>query len=417
MNIYRKTTAESKLLTLLIATCIILLISPVSALAQQAEADSLLNSSHVTSWAYFRDPNLNIWYISHPLGTTYGLGSNNSNHISWVALANEGAVASLDFLNKRVSLSSSTAALTPSDSFLAISLVGGEAKQYVYNNTANQWASLIAGYTLDMDWYFFQVASTGKWYIVWINGTDSTIYRLKLNSSLDNYDWQRPLDGSGVAVDTSSWTKEFFQENGIWKVRFSAPAVTATSGFGWPLLYPNKNTSTNNEFCSGGWCNNDGNYFSAYDTVSYAYPVYHPGEDWNVPGILGGYNATGCSSDEGLDVVATANGEVVYANTSDWGGIVIKHIYQGVTWYSQYGHIFNAAVTVGQVVAKGQNIAKIGDVGTLCAHLHFEIRKENHPNPTYGPYWIYGSTGLGNLANVTNWYEDPDAFIPSHPAY
>jgi murein DD-endopeptidase MepM/ murein hydrolase activator NlpD len=44
---------------------------------------------------------------------------------------------------------------------------------------------------------------------------------LELNASKSDYDWQKPLDGSGVAVDTSNWTKEFFQENGTWKVRFS----------------------------------------------------------------------------------------------------------------------------------------------------------------------------------------------------
>lgn len=229
MNMHRGTVVGLKLLMLFYCG-LHFLFSPVFALAQQSEVDSLLNSSHETSWAYFRDPSQSIWYISNPNGTTYALGRNNSDHSSWVALANQGAVANLDFLNKRVSLNSSTAALTPSDRYWAISLVYGEGGEYVYGNTANQWANLIAGNTLNLDWYFFRVESTQIWYIVQIAGTNSTILRLELNASLDNYDWQRPLDGSGVAVDTTTkLKKEFFQENNIWKVRFSIPDFVYTT--------------------------------------------------------------------------------------------------------------------------------------------------------------------------------------------
>ena len=34
-----------------------------------------------------------------------------------------------------------------------------------------------------------------------------------------------------------------------------------------------------------------------------------------------------------------------------------------------------------------QKVAEIGDVGTEDAHLHFEIREADHPNPTDGAYW------------------------------
>ena len=103
--------------------------------AQPSEVDSLLNSSHVTSWAYFRDQSLNEttwkWYISEQYGRTYALGLNNSRHSSWIAMANQGAVASLDFLNKKVSLNPNTATRTSDVSYLAISLVGGEVQQSV----------------------------------------------------------------------------------------------------------------------------------------------------------------------------------------------------------------------------------------------------------------------------------------------
>lgn len=194
----------------------------------------------------------------------------------------------------------------------------------------------------------------------------------------------------------------------------------ASTGFGWPLPYTNRNTSTNGETCTDGWCNNGGNYFSFHDEVTYRSPVYHPGEDWNVPGISGALWAEGgksCDKDKGLDVVAVANGEVVYSDASSWGGIVIKHLYKGETWYSQYGHITGAIKIKGNSVKKGEKIAQLSDTQTPCAHLHFEIRTSKHPNPEHGPYFPYGSTGLNNLANVNSWYKDPDEFIPSHPAY
>ncbi len=224
VTIQNNTSNSLGLASFILGLISIFFLLPAFALPQQV--DSLLNSSHETSWAYFRDPSLTYWYISHPNGKTYALGYNNSGHNSWVVLANDGAVANLDFLNKRISLSSSTATLTPSDSYLAISLVGGEASQYVYGNNANQWATLIAGKTVNPDWYFFRVESTQTWYIVPIAEKDSKILRLQLNAAMNQYDWQNPLDGSdpGVAVDTTTkLKKEFFQENNVWKVKFSIP--------------------------------------------------------------------------------------------------------------------------------------------------------------------------------------------------
>lgn len=208
----------------LIAACTFL-ISPVFA----SEVDSLRNSSHVTSWAYFRAPSSTLWFISNSSGETYGLGRNNSGISAWVEIANGQTVAHLDSLNKSVALNANTATLTPSNAFAATSLVDGTIQQ-VSGNTANQWAALIAGKTLPMDWYFFQVASTGQWWIVSTNapsGTPGQILRLKLNAANTQYDWQEPRDASGAIVDTSTWTREFFQEGGVWKVRFRTSTAPA----------------------------------------------------------------------------------------------------------------------------------------------------------------------------------------------
>jgi len=115
----------------------------------------------------------------------------------------------------------------------------------------------------------------------------------------------------------------------------------------------------------------------------------------------------------GTPVYAVANGKVVYADGSNWGGVVIQHKYRGVTYYSQYGHVKGIRVARGQVVKQGDQVAEIGKVGAASAHLHFEIREADHIDPTRGSYFpCYQS-----LASVNNWYENPVPFTQTHGGY
>ncbi|SEG74410.1 Murein DD-endopeptidase MepM and murein hydrolase activator NlpD, contain LysM domain [Actinacidiphila yanglinensis] len=82
----------------------------------------------------------------------------------------------------------------------------------------------------------------------------------------------------------------------------------------------------------------------------------------------------------GTAVHAVASGTVV---TAGWGGsygyqVVIKHA-NGE--YSQYGHLSQISVKVGQHVNEGQRIARSGSTGNATGpHLHFEMRT----GPDYG---------------------------------
>jgi murein DD-endopeptidase MepM/ murein hydrolase activator NlpD len=82
----------------------------------------------------------------------------------------------------------------------------------------------------------------------------------------------------------------------------------------------------------------------------------------------------------GTAVHSVAAGKVV---TAGWGGsygyqIVIKH---ADGHYSQYGHLSQISVKVGQQVNEGQRIARSGSTGNATGpHLHFEIRT----GPVYG---------------------------------
>ena len=136
--------------------------------------------------------------------------------------------------------------------------------------------------------------------------------------------------------------------------------------------------------------------------------VYHPGVDLNVAG-------TNCDEDRGTRIYAVGNGIVRdVGNGSEWGSILIEHNHQGTIWYSQYGHMDPPyLVSIGDIVHKGQHIGYMGDVETNCVHLHFEIRKANHPKPTNAQAFcsILGGTPE---ETVKSWYENPIPFIDSH---
>jgi murein DD-endopeptidase MepM/ murein hydrolase activator NlpD len=82
----------------------------------------------------------------------------------------------------------------------------------------------------------------------------------------------------------------------------------------------------------------------------------------------------------GTAVHAAASGTVV---TAGWGGsygyqVVIRH---ADGYYSQYGHLSQISVKVGQHVNEGQRIARSGATGNATGpHLHFEVRT----GPVYG---------------------------------
>ncbi|MER7188979.1 M23 family metallopeptidase [Streptomyces flaveolus] len=97
----------------------------------------------------------------------------------------------------------------------------------------------------------------------------------------------------------------------------------------------------------------------------------HSGQDFAVP--------------IGTNVMAAHGGTVVKAGGNGAGdgpaygnAIVIKH---GNGTYSQYAHLSQIDVKIGQVVKTGQHIAKSGNTGNSSGpHLHFEIRT----TPNYG---------------------------------
>jgi len=84
----------------------------------------------------------------------------------------------------------------------------------------------------------------------------------------------------------------------------------------------------------------------------------------------------------GTPVMAAAGGVVAtVAYVSEYGNIVEVDHDNGLT--SRYAHLSKSLVRVGDVVMKGQVIARVGATGrTTGPHLHFEVREKGIPlNP------------------------------------
>ncbi len=98
----------------------------------------------------------------------------------------------------------------------------------------------------------------------------------------------------------------------------------------------------------------------------------------------GGYRHTGVDlrNPKGTPIKAADDGVVTFASYSGTYGNVVKLSHgNGIeTWYA---HCDTMAVSVGQVVSKGEVIATVGITGRATGyHLHFEVRKNGTPqNP------------------------------------
>ena len=101
---------------------------------------------------------------------------------------------------------------------------------------------------------------------------------------------------------------------------------------------------------------------------------FHTGVDFTGAGV------------NGKSVVASNSGMVSFTKTTFVAGkgygkyIIIDH---GGGYSTLYGHLSAINVSVGDYVAKGQNIANVGSTGwSTGPHLHFEVRINGEPkNP------------------------------------
>ena len=102
------------------------------------------------------------------------------------------------------------------------------------------------------------------------------------------------------------------------------------------------------------------------------------------------------ATSEGTNILASADGYVVEAGYDEDGFgnyVYIEHNFDGVTYYTIYGHMLDDSIVVsdGEKVKQGDTIGVIGSSGASTGtHLHFAItinklsfEKEYLVDPTY----------------------------------
>jgi murein DD-endopeptidase MepM/ murein hydrolase activator NlpD len=135
---------------------------------------------------------------------------------------------------------------------------------------------------------------------------------------------------------------------------------------------PNYATGADN-YC---WIYNGEQVASSYaNKTGEPYPYDgHDGWDWSMT--------------TGTDVLAAAAGTVVLSQ-NNWGcyghTIIVDH---GNSYYTQYSHLSQLLVGVGNAVVAGQHIAESGNsVGSGCGpvdpHLHFGVRHGGYDSTAY----------------------------------
>ena len=117
------------------------------------------------------------------------------------------------------------------------------------------------------------------------------------------------------------------------------------------------------------------------------------------------------SASHSTDILAAADGTVVYASTSADGNkangyrVVIEHELDGQTVYSFYGHLagYTDLPEVGASVSCGDRIGTMGNTGTSTAtHVHFAVYKEKTFDPPGRAYQFFGNTTVHNSITFYN---------------
>jgi len=142
----------------------------------------------------------------------------------------------------------------------------------------------------------------------------------------------------------------------------------------------------------------------AAPSISQGFSPWHPDIQREQGRSTGRHNGLDIRAVHGTPVIAPARGRVIDAGFSPMYGytLVIDHgkDARGRSVNSRYFHLSERLVTIGESVARGQQIATLGRSGLLSggmAHLHFEILRAAasqalHPvNPHL--YWQRG-TGM-----------------------
>lgn len=166
-------------------------------------------------------------------------------------------------------------------------------------------------------------------------------------------------DGREVAFDALRWRQV---------VGFTPTTQFLADGFDPPIAVAVERHGA--QVWPGHWIDATG--FAVRYRIGTPYEAYHTGADLNL-------NEPYFDADAHSPVYAAAHGVVTFADRlPGWGKvIVIRHdplIDNQQVVYGRYAHVEGVRVQVGQRVARGEQIASVGNAeGIYPYHLHFDI--------------------------------------------
>ena len=92
-------------------------------------------------------------------------------------------------------------------------------------------------------------------------------------------------------------------------------------------------------------------------------------------GKLSWHRGVDFSSPRGTEINTVAAGVVTWSAQKSGYGLLVE-INHGNDYVTRYGHADELLVEVGEIVKKGQTIAKVGNTGRSTGpHVHFEVYK------------------------------------------
>ena len=114
-----------------------------------------------------------------------------------------------------------------------------------------------------------------------------------------------------------------------------------------------------------GWVSS---YYGMRRDPFHGRPAFHQGIDF--------------SASKGTEIRSAAAGMVEFSGRKEGYGLMVQ-IRHGNGYHTRYGHASKLLVKAGQVVKRGEVIARVGSTGRSTGpHLHFEVLKDGKPaNP------------------------------------
>ncbi len=192
----------------------------------------------------------------------------------------------------------------------------------------------------------------------------------KSSSSYKNYIKELEVERAKADAEIDRILSEYYAtQTTVPVVNNNEPSQTATTAAGTESTSANKTTAEPAYTAKGDWVWPLGKascYISSpygYRSASVSGNAFHGGIDIAGSGITG------------KPVYATRAGTVISAVTSTRGYGIYVLIDHGDGYSSLYAHMSSRNVEVGDSVAKGAMVGRVGSSGnTTGPHLHFEIR-------------------------------------------